>query len=58
MARALLQDQWLMLWPASEFFGMTDQRTDNPNRNPAFARVFDGDPFPAAPAVNTDTDDF
>ncbi|WP_407669851.1 hypothetical protein [Paenibacillus albus] len=54
--RSLLQDQWLMLWPASEFFGMTDQRTANPNRNPAFARVFDGDPFPAAPAVNTDAD--
>ncbi|WP_219835878.1 hypothetical protein [Paenibacillus sp. R14(2021)] len=54
--RSLLQDQWLMLWPTSEFFGMTDQRTDNPNRNPAFARVFDGDPFPAAPAVNTDSD--
>lgn len=51
-----LQDQWLMLWPTSEFFGMTDQRTDNPNRNPAFARVFDGDPFPAAPAVNIDND--
>ncbi|SFI90271.1 hypothetical protein SAMN02799624_02590 [Paenibacillus sp. UNC496MF] len=55
--RSLLQDQWLMLWPASEFFGMTDQRPANPNRNPAFARVFDGDPFPAAPAVNTDADD-
>lgn len=55
--RSLLQDQWLMLWPTSEFFGMTDQRTANPNRNPAFARVFDGDPFPAAPAVNVDADD-
>ncbi|NBD26234.1 hypothetical protein [Paenibacillus glycinis] len=55
--RSLLQDQWLMLWPTSEFFGMTDQRPANPNRNPAFARVFDGDPFPAAPAVNTDADD-
>lgn len=55
--RSLLQDQWLMLWPTSEFFGMTDQRTANPNRNPAFARVFDGDPFPAAPAVNVDEDD-
>ncbi|MBW7453415.1 hypothetical protein ACFOLF_10035 [Paenibacillus sepulcri] len=51
-----LQDQWLMLWPTSEFYGMTDQRKDNPNRNPAFARVFDGDPFPAAPAANTDSD--
>ncbi|MFC4809137.1 hypothetical protein [Paenibacillus sp. GCM10023250] len=55
--RSLLQDQWLMLWPTSEFFGMADQRPANPNRNPAFARVFDGDPFPAAPAVNTDADD-
>ncbi|MBW7474384.1 hypothetical protein K0T92_06475 [Paenibacillus oenotherae] len=52
--RSVLQDQWLMLWPTSEFYGMTDQRPGNPNRNPAFARVFDGDPFPAAPAVNTD----
>ncbi|MBM7567404.1 hypothetical protein [Paenibacillus sacheonensis] len=55
--RSLLQDQWLMLWPTSEFFGMTDQRAANPNRNPAFARVFDGDPFPAAPAVNADGDE-
>ncbi|WP_274652509.1 hypothetical protein [Paenibacillus humicola] len=54
--KSMLQDQWLTLWPASEFYGMTDQRKANPNRNPAFGRVFDGDPFPAAPAVNTDAD--
>jgi hypothetical protein len=53
---SMLQDQWLMLWPTSEFYGMTDQRKNNPNRNPAFSRVFDGDPFPVAPAVNTDSD--
>lgn len=53
-ARSLLQDQWLMLWPASEFYGMTDQRPDNTNQNPAFLAVFDGDPFPSAPKENID----
>ncbi|GAB7388349.1 hypothetical protein BSNK01_21860 [Bacillaceae bacterium] len=54
--RSLLQDQWLMLWPLAEFFGMTDQREANPNVNPAFRAVFDGDPFPAAPKANVDGD--
>jgi hypothetical protein len=53
-ARSVLQDQWLMLWPAAEFFGMTDQREANKNTNPAFRAVFDGKPFPAAPKQNVD----
>jgi hypothetical protein len=53
-ARSLLQDQWLMLWPASEFYGMTDQRPENQAQNPAFLAVFDGKPFPAATKENTD----
>lgn len=55
-ARSLLRDQWLMLWPAAEYYGMVDQRPANPNRNPAFGYVFDGTPFPAAPAANVDAD--
>ncbi|WP_027092187.1 hypothetical protein [Cohnella thermotolerans] len=55
-ARSLLRDQWLTLWPAAEFYGMVDQRPANVNRNPAFAQVFDGSPFPAAPAQNVDED--
>lgn len=55
--RSLLSDQWLMLWPTSEFYAMTDQRAANPNANPAFRLVFDGDPFPKAPEVNTDEND-
>ncbi|MFY0545248.1 hypothetical protein [Brevibacillus sp. H7] len=54
--RSLLQDQWLMMWAASEFFGTTDQRPANPNQNPAFRAVFDGQPFPSAPAANLDAD--
>jgi hypothetical protein len=53
-ARSLLKDQWLMLWPAAEYFGMTDQRAANTNTNPAFRAVYDGKPFPAAPKQNTD----
>ncbi|WP_135554418.1 hypothetical protein [Paenibacillus cymbidii] len=53
-ARSLLQDQWLMLWPAAEFLGTTDQRAANTHTNPAFRAAFDGTPFPAAPAANTD----
>ncbi len=49
-----LQDQWLMLWPASEFYGMTDQRTINKNVKPSFQAVFDSNPFPSAPAENKD----
>jgi hypothetical protein len=52
--RSLLQDQWLMLWPASEFYGVTDQRPDNKNQNPAFLAVFDGSPYPSAPKENLD----
>lgn len=52
--RSLLRDQWLMLWPASEFYGMTDQRPDNKNVNPSFRAAFDGAPFAAAPQENTD----
>jgi hypothetical protein len=53
-ARSILQDQWLMLWPASEFFGMTDQRPNNKNQNPAFLAVFDGAPYPSAVKENID----
>ncbi|GIW50415.1 MAG: hypothetical protein KatS3mg080_1026 [Anoxybacillus sp.] len=52
--RSFLQDQWLMLWPAAEFFGMTDQREANKNQNPAFLAVFDGKPCPKAPNENID----
>jgi hypothetical protein len=52
--RSLLQDQWLMMWAASEFFATTDQRPANSNQNQAFRAVFDGKPFPAAPAANLD----
>ena len=52
--RSVLRDQWLMLWPTAEFYGMVDQRPANPNRNPAFGYVFDGHPFPSAPAENVD----
>ncbi|MDQ0243460.1 hypothetical protein J2S09_000996 [Bacillus fengqiuensis] len=52
--RSVLQDQWLMLWPASEFYGMTDQRPENKAQNPAFLAAFDGKPFPSAPKENVD----
>jgi hypothetical protein len=54
--RSLLQDQWLMMWAASEFYGTTDQRPANPNKNPAFLALFDGKPFPSAPKENLDAD--
>jgi hypothetical protein len=53
-SRSMLQDQWLMLWPASEFYGMTDQRPANKNQNPAFLAVFDGAPYPSAAKENID----
>nr|WP_235355907.1 hypothetical protein [Aneurinibacillus migulanus] len=53
--RSILKDQWLMLWPAAEFFSMTDQREANSNTNPAFRAVYDGKPFPAAPKQNVDS---
>ena len=43
-----------MLWPSSEFFGMTDQRESNPNKTASFQALFDGAPYPSAPKVNTD----
>jgi len=49
-----LRDTWQVLWPISEFYAYSDQRTNNANQNPAFLSVFDGDPFKAAPAINTD----
>ncbi|WP_078412943.1 hypothetical protein [Priestia abyssalis] len=54
-ARSVLQDQWLVLWPASEFYGMTDQRPENKAQNPAFLAVFDGKPFRSAPKENVDS---
>ncbi|WP_064093995.1 hypothetical protein [Rossellomorea aquimaris] len=53
-AKSMLQDKWLMLWPSSEFFGMTDQRESNPNKTPSFQALFDGAPYPSAPAQNID----
>ncbi|MBT2723971.1 hypothetical protein [Bacillus sp. ISL-46] len=53
-ARSILTDQWLMLWPSSEFFGTTDQRPENKNVAPSFRALFDSDPYPAAPKVNLD----
>ncbi|WP_335870992.1 hypothetical protein [Bacillus sp. 2205SS5-2] len=52
--RSILMDQMLMLWPSAEFYGMTDQRKENPNKNPAFLALFDGAPYPSAPAENID----
>ncbi|MCA1055600.1 hypothetical protein LCM10_11450 [Rossellomorea aquimaris] len=54
-SRSVLQDQWLMLWPSSEFFGMTDQRDANTNKTPSFQALFDGAPYPSAPKENKDT---
>ena len=51
-----LRDTWLMLWPVSEYFAFSDQRQANSQQNPAFAAVFDGAPFAAAPTANTDAD--
>ncbi|SFA71225.1 MULTISPECIES: hypothetical protein [unclassified Bacillus (in: firmicutes)] len=54
--RSLLNDQWLMLWPAAEFYGMTDQRSENKNVSPSFQALFDGKPYPSAPKENVDAD--
>ncbi|WP_310619944.1 hypothetical protein [Flexibacterium corallicola] len=51
-----LRDTWLMLWPLSEVYAFSDQRPVNINQSPAFLAVFDGAPFAAAPAQNTDND--
>ncbi|BCB02708.1 hypothetical protein [Bacillus sp. KH172YL63] len=53
-SNSMLQDQWMMLWPSSEFFGITDQRESNPNKVPSFQALFDGAPYPSAPKENTD----
>jgi hypothetical protein len=53
-SNSVLQDQWMMLWPSSEFFGMTDQRESNPNNTASFQALFDGAPYPSAPKQNTD----
>ncbi len=55
-SKSVLRDQWLMLWPSAEFFGMTDQRPENKNVAPSFRALFDGDPYPKAPAENVDSD--
>jgi hypothetical protein len=53
-AHSSLRDTWSVLWPMSEFYAYSDQRSNNKNQNPAFLSVFDGDPFKAAPKQNTD----
>lgn len=50
-----LRDTWMLLWPLSEYFAYSDQRSANTNQNPAFSATFDGQPFASAPAVNTDS---
>jgi hypothetical protein len=55
-ARSTLRDTWLLLWPVSEFSAFSDQRQANTGQNPSFLAVFDGSPFPAAPAENRDGD--
>ncbi|OMH25278.1 hypothetical protein [Motiliproteus sp. MSK22-1] len=54
--QSTLRDSWMMLWPVSEYFAFSDQRKANTAQNPSFYAVFDGAPFAAAPAVNTDAD--
>jgi len=49
-----LRDTWQVLWPISEFYAYSDQRTSNKNQNPAFLAVFDGKPFKNAPKANID----
>ncbi|MGG4167593.1 hypothetical protein ABEW00_08915 [Rossellomorea vietnamensis] len=53
-SNSVLEDQWMMLWPSSEFYGMTDQRESNPNKTPSFQALFDDAPYPSAPKENTD----
>jgi len=54
--RSTLRNTWMLLWPLSEVYAFSDQRDANTNQNPAFMSVFDGAPFPSAPAANTDVD--
>ncbi|MCW9035133.1 MAG: hypothetical protein OQJ97_13000 [Rhodospirillales bacterium] len=51
-----LRDTWMLLWPLSEVYAFSDQRSVNKAQNPAFLAVFDGAPFAAAPALNKDED--
>lgn len=51
-----LRSTWLLLWPLAELYGFADQRTDNGNKSNAHLAVFDGDPFPSAPAANLGDD--
>jgi len=51
-----LRSTWMMLWPLAEAYGYMDQRTANTNQDKAFLAVFDGDPFPGAPAANRGVD--
>lgn len=51
-----LRNTWMMLWPLSEVYAFTDQRAENKVQNPAFLAVFDGAPFPSAPAANRNLD--
>ena len=55
-ASSQLRDSWMLLWPLSEFFAYSDQRSANSNQNPAFHAVFDGQPFAAAPVANQSGD--
>ena len=55
VAESTLRDTWMLLWPTSEYFAFTDQRSANTAQNPAFRAVFDGQPFAAAPAANIDS---
>jgi len=51
-----LRSTWMLLWPLSELYGFSDQRTANGNKSKFFQAVFDGDPFPKAPDANIGTD--
>lgn len=55
-SRSVLTDQWLMLWPSSEFFGTSDQRPENKSVVPSFRALFDTDPYPSSPKENLDSD--
>lgn len=51
-----LRNTWMLLWPLAETYAFTDQRTEHKGQNPAFLAVFDGAPFPSAPATNKNLD--
>ena len=52
-----LRDTWMLLWPMSEYYAFTDQRTANKNQNNGFLAVYDGAPFKNAPAKNIDSNE-